>query len=209
MIYVIGPSHLHEKFTKVIDHELKQKTLFPNCALTGIWGVPNWSIELHTHIQNAYKKYKTVVWLVSEYKLHNFEYPELLKLPDNELYYNSQYVDGAISKSYMTPEHIHFLGNHTLKVVDDVIRKYPNIKLIFWCLYKRTKANSNSSYPRDLWYDSIKTRYKANILDIDNFTTPREFNRKLRDDSAHPNKDGYILLDTMIRSLTTSDTKYH
>ena len=150
MIYVIGPSHLHELYTAVIAEELQKQTLFPNCTLNGMWGVPNWSIQLHKNIENAYKTHKTVVWLVSDYKLHNFEYPKLLKLPSNELYYDSQYIQGAISMQYMSTGHITFLGNHTLKVVDDVISKYPNIKLIFWCLYKRTKANTNSSYPHHL-----------------------------------------------------------
>lgn len=46
--------------------------------------------------------------------------------------------------------------------------------------------------------DTIKERYKNNILDIDLFTTPEDFNTKILDDGGHPNKQGFILLDTMI-----------
>jgi hypothetical protein len=94
--------------------------------------------------------------------------------------------------------HIELLGNHSLKVIDVIISKFPNIKLIFWCLYKRTKANKNSSYPKYLFYDVIKERYKNNILDIDLFTTPEAFNLKILDEGGHPNKEGFILLDNII-----------
>ena len=89
-----------------------------------------------------------------------------------------------------------------LKVIDFIVSKFPNIKLIFWCLYKRTKSNKNSSYPKHLWYDSIKERYKHNILDIDLFTTPEDFNSKILDEGGHPNKKGFILLDSMINGYS-------
>lgn len=147
------------------------------------------------------------MWLVSDYKLYNVEYDELIKLPPTELLLDTpeitNKITNKINKNYFTPTHNTFLGNHTLKIIDDVVSKYLTIKLIFWCLYKRTRANSNSSYPRHLWYDAVVKRYKANVIDIDNFTTPREFNKKIHDEGAHPNKDGYILLDTMVRSCVS------
>jgi hypothetical protein len=202
MIYVIGPSHLHETYTAVIATELYNQTLFPNCILNGMWGVPNWSRKLHATISQQIAENNTVVWLVSDYKLYNVQYNQLLKLPPTELLLDTPEVTNEIKKEYCTPTHNTFLGNHTLKILDDVVRKYPSIKLVFWCLYKRTKVNNNSSYARHLWYDEVKKRYKNNILDIDAFTTPQEFNKKIRDESAHPTKSGYILLDTMIRSIT-------
>ncbi len=70
--------------------------------------------------------------------------------------------------------------------------------MIFWCLYKRTKANSLSSYPKHLWYDAIKKKYKDNIIDIDAFTTPEEYNSIVLDEGGHPNKAGLILIDAMV-----------
>jgi hypothetical protein len=169
-----------------------------------MWGVPNWSRRLHTSIDKQIAANNTVVWLVSDYKLYNVEYDELIKLPPTELLLDTpeitNIITNKINKKYFTPTHNTFLGNHTLKIIDYVVSKYPTIKLIFWCLYKRTKAGEFSSYAPHLGYDEVKKRYKDNIIDIDNFTTPKEFNKQIRDDSAHPNKDGYILLDTMVRS---------
>ena len=36
-------------------------------------------------------------------------------------------------------------------------------------------------------------------MDIDLFTTPEDFNLKILDEGGHPNKEGYILLDAMIK----------
>ncbi len=168
-------------------------------------GVPNWAMQLHSWIAEKYKKENTVVWIVSDYRFHNYEYNELINLPAGQLLYDSpNYVRNPIDKDYMTPMHTEFLVNHTLKIIDTVIAKYPNIKLIFWCLYKRTKANTTSSYPSYAWYDEIKKRYANHIIDIDNYTTPEEFNTSLIcDESAHPNRAGYLVLDKMIRSINS------
>jgi len=108
---------------------------------------------------------------------------------------------GNISREFLENRHIEFLGNHSLKVIDFIISNFPKIKLIFWCLYKRTKANNNSSYPKHLWYDVIKEKYKSNIIDIELFIKPEEFNSKILDEGGHPNKKGYYLLNSMINSF--------
>lgn len=104
-------------------------------------------------------------------------------------------VDGK----YLEPYHIETLGNHSLKVIDFIVKTFPNIKLLFWCLYKRSKVNK-SSYPEYLWYDSIKERYKNNIIDIDKYLTPIEFSKKIVDEGGHPNKEGLILMSDMIKA---------
>jgi len=116
----------------------------------------------------------------------------------NELFLDTLGHPGNVSRDFLENHHIEMLGNHSLKVIDFIVSKFPNIKLIFWCLYKRTKVNKYSSYPNNLWYDTIKEKYKNNIIDIDLFTTPENFNLKILDEGGHPNKDGYILLDNMI-----------
>ena len=105
-----------------------------------------------------------------------------------------------VSKDFLENHHIELLGNHSLKVIDFIIKSFPDVKLIFWCLYKRTKANTSSSYPSYLWYDKIKEKYKNNIIDIDLFTNPIEFNTLITDDAGHPNKKAFALLDHMIKS---------
>lgn len=202
MIYVIGPSHIHPSFTKIIAPEIKSNTLFANCILDGYPGLPNWSNYIHTAIAKYVSQNHTVVWLVGDYKFNNTDYDVLASVPPGSLTLDTVGKPNNVVKSYCTHKHITCLAEHSLAHVDFIVRTYPTVKVIFWCLYKRTKANTNSSYPPPYWYDSIKCRYPQNIIDIDNFTTPSEFNKLLRDEGAHPNKAGYALLDTMIRSIT-------
>jgi hypothetical protein len=207
MIYVIGPSHIHPSFTKIIPPKIMSHILFPNCILDGYPGLPNWSRHIHTSIANHIAQNHTVIWMVSDYKFNNADYYTLADAPPGSLTLDTIGRPNNVVKSFCDPEHITCLAEHSLAHVDSIVAKYPAVKVIFWCLYKRTKANPNSSYPRAYWYDTIKGRYPHNIIDIDNFTTPQKFNTFIRDEGAHPNKAGYILLDTMIRSLTTiSDT---
>jgi hypothetical protein len=199
MNYIIGPSHIHSEFTNQIEEELKNGTLFNNCILDAHRAIPVWSSYIPSSIEQ--NKNNNIFWIVSDYKFNNFNYDEILENGENNMFLNEMGYPGNVSKDYMEPHHIELLGNHSLKVIDYIVEKYPKIKLIFWCLYKRTKANDNSSYPKYLWYDSIKEKYKNNIIDIDLFTTPDGFNSKILDDGGHPNREGYILLDSMIRSV--------
>ncbi len=202
MIYVIGPSHIHHSFTELITPELESRTLFADCILDGYPGLPNWSKYIDPLIEDHTRKGHTVVWLVSDYKFNNSDYEALVKVPPGQLLLDTIGKPNNVSTNYCTPEHITCLAEHSLANIDAIVRKYPAIKLIFWCLYKRTKANANSSYPRPYWYDTVKTRYPVNIIDIDAFTNPHIFNACIRDEGAHPNKAGYVLLDTMILSIT-------
>ena len=196
-IYVCGPSHIHQEYTDIIKHELINKTLFNNCILNGIRGLPNWSnIIIDSFSLNAKSN---LVWIVSDYKFNNFDYPTIFKMQSSaDLFLNVVGYPGNVDRAFMEPHHIEVLGNHTLKVIDYIIDKFPHIKLLFWCLYKRTKVNTNSSYPSHLWYDSIKEKYKSHMIDIDDFTTPADFASLLRDEGGHPNKNAYILMDKMI-----------
>jgi hypothetical protein len=197
--YIIGPSHIHSEFTHQISEEIENGVLFNNCILDANIAIPIWSSHINSSIEKNIDK--NLFWIISDYKFCNHNYDELIILGENNLFLNEIGGHGKISKDYMELHHIELLGNHSLRVIDYIIEKCPKIKLIFWCLYKRTKANNNSSYPKHLWYDVIKEKYKNNIIDIDLFTTPDEFNSKIIDDSAHPNKEGYILLDNMIKSV--------
>jgi len=195
--YIIGPSHIHHDFTHQIDNEIQTKQLFNNCILDAYRGIPIWSKHIYNCISNNINN--NVFWIVSDYKFNNFDYPKILDMQiRNELFLDTIGHPGNVSIDFLENHHIEMLGNHSIKVIDFIVSKFPNIKLIFWCLYKRTKVNKNSSYPNHLWYDTIKERYKNNIVDIDLFTTPENFNLKILDEGGHPNKDGYILLDNMI-----------
>jgi len=195
--YIIGPSHIHHDFTCQIDNEIQTKQLFNNCILDAYRGIPIWSKHIYNCISNNINN--NVFWIVSDYKFNNFDYPKILDMQvRNELFLDTIGHACNVSYDFLENHHIEMLGNHSLKVIDFIVSKFPNIKLIFWCLYKRTKVNKCSSYPNHLWYDTIKEKYKNNIIDIDLFTTPENFSLKILDEGGHPNKDGYILLDNMI-----------
>jgi hypothetical protein len=168
MIYIIGPSHIHTDYTNIIQEDISNGLIFHNCILDPYIGIPNWSTTILIELTAHAAKKEHLCWIVSDYKFNNFEYSKILqKYNTNQPFLPTMGKRGNVSKEFMTPTHITLLGNHTLHIIDYIIAKFPNIKLIFWCLYKRTKANKNSSYPKHLWYDAIKERYKNNILDID------------------------------------------
>ncbi len=199
MIYIIGPSHLGPPFIDIIKTEIENGQIFNDCILDPYIGIPNWSSTIFDKLNEHSFKNANLCWIVSDYKFNNFEYDKIVELQNkHQLFLNTLGYAGNISKEFMETHHIELLGNHTLRIIDYIIEKFPNIKLIFWCLYKRTKANKNSSYPADLWYDAIKKRYKNNICDIDLYISAENFNNLVIDEGGHPNKDGYLLLDKMI-----------
>lgn len=201
MKYIIGPSHIHSDFTHQINNEINNKTIFNDCILDGYCGIPIWSKHIYNCINDNTNKKNNIIWIISDYKFNNFNYHQIVDIQKkNELFLDEIGHPGNVSSNFLDKHHIELLGNHSLKVIDFIINTFPHIKLIFWCLYKRTKANKNSSYPIHLWYDIVKKKYENNIIDIDLFTNPTEFNTKILDEGGHPNKKGYVLLDNMIKS---------
>lgn len=199
MIYIIGPSHIHSNYTCIIKDELENKTLFANCILDAYRGIPNWSVHIFNSIKTNIEQNNNVCWIVSDYKFNNLDYPKIIEMTErDELFLDVIGHPGNVYKGFLQNYHIDMLGIHSLKVIDFIIGKFPQIKLIFWCLYKRTKASKNSSYPKHLWYDVVIKRYPSNIIDIDLFTDPNKFNELTIDKGGHPNKEGFELLDRMI-----------
>lgn len=72
--YIIGPSHIHSDFTRQISNELNNGILFKNCILDAYRGLPVWS----KRILDQFNKHqdKNLVWIVSDYKFNNFDYPK-------------------------------------------------------------------------------------------------------------------------------------
>ena len=199
MKYIIGPSHIHSDYIHIIDDDIKKGTIFNDCVLDPYLGIPNWSTTILIKLTEYAAKKAHLCWIVSDYKFNNFEYNKILNVYNtNRPFLNTLGTRGNVSKEFMEPCHIELLGNHTLCIIDYIIHKFPKIKLIFWCLYKRTKSNKKSSYPLHLHYDAIKKRYPNNILDIDLYISDEHFNNLIIDEGGHPNKDGYLLLDKMI-----------
>jgi hypothetical protein len=198
--YIIGPSHIHSDYTSVIYKELQNNILFKNCYLDAHKGLPIWSKYIETKVLEKMND-NNIVWIVSDYKFNNFDYPKILELQKtNSLFIDTMGHPGNVHKDFMGPIHTEVLGNHSLQVIDHIIALCPKIKLIFWCLYKRSKANKSSN-PQYLWYDTIKEKYKNNIIDIDNFINVNKFNSLTIDGGGHPNKQGLELLSKMVESI--------
>ena len=206
--YIIGPSHIHKDFTFQIQNEINNKILFNNCILDAYCGIPIWSHQIYNSIKYNTTKGNDIIWIVSDYKFNNFNYDKIVKLQKNELFLNEIGHSSNVSHDFLDKHHIELLIKHSFKVIDFIVNTFPNIKLIFWCLYMRTKVNKNSSYPKYSYYDVIKKKYKKNIIDIDLFTNPKDFGKKVLDNGGHPNKDGFILLDKMIKSMQLVDGRY-
>lgn len=201
MIYIIGPSHIHCNYTCIIKEELENMVLFSNCILDAYRGIPVWSSHIFNSIKTNVELKNDVCWIVSDYKFNNLDYPKILQMDESdELFLDVIGHPGNVYKGFLQNYHIETLGSHSLKVIDFIIEKFPQVKLIFWCLYKRTKASKNSSYPKHLWYDVVKKRYPNNIIDIDLFIDSKEFDKLTKDKGGHPNKEGFELLNRMITS---------
>jgi hypothetical protein len=195
--YVIGPSHLCDKFLQQVSTRIDKGELFNSCELDAYIGLPNWSRQIDTKIREKMTTHQ-IVWLVSDYKFNNFDFHKILDLQEKgELFLNTIGHSGNVDIQFMHNDVTRVLGEHTQRVIDYLVSICPSIRLIFWCLYKRTRVN-HSSYPRELWYDKMASKYNKNVIDIDRFTTTSEFQTMILDESGHPNEKGLELLSNMI-----------
>lgn len=195
--YVIGPSHICDVFLKQVSKQMEDGILFENCELDAYIGLPNWSKQIERKVREKMNTHQ-IIWLVSDYKFNNFDYNKIIELQKKgELFLDTMGYSGNIDIQFMHNDVIRLLGQHTKLVIDHITSICPDIRLIFWCLYKRTHVN-HSSYPRELWYDMLCDKYKDNTININSFTNPTEFKTMILDESGHPNERGLQLLSNMI-----------
>jgi hypothetical protein len=193
--FLLGPSHLHYDFTQSVKELIDQEILFKDCILHGAHGLPNWSTDVINKMEE--NKNKNIIWLVSDYKFNNRNYIDITK-DNSSLFMDVKYGKANVNKKFMDTKHIKILGDHTIAVIDYLLKRYKNIKLIFWCLYTRTKIYSSKSIPKYLQYDAMVSRYKNKTIDINLFTDVKNFKKMIRDRGGHPNVLGYKLLSKMV-----------
>lgn len=214
--YVLGPSHIHFDYYKIVQKEIDDKVLFGNCILDGHVGLPLYEKYIELTVMK-YVNNTNMILLVPNYTHDNERmYDTLLRnksitTDDDELFtdYNTNDLIHKTHKNYAEPLNAHHpnaveIANHAYKIIDRLISLSPNIKLIFWCAYTRTKMPNKPSIsiPIEMHYDTLKKRYANNTIDIDLFATPTAFfENLLQNDGSHPSKDGYILLDKMIKTI--------
>lgn len=186
------------------------ENLFESVRIYSIHGLANWSHGIALWIEEIIKKDLPVIWMVSDVFLNNKDIHELRKMDDGQLFLPG--VRGQpdnIDQALRTIENCRFLSNHTTKVIDHLISRFPQIKLCFWCLYMRTKYRSSITYPIECQYEAMRTRYSNNIIDIDWYLQRYgvKFEDCVRDEGGHPNRIGYDLLMEMFARET--GTKCH
>lgn len=200
--FVIGPSHIHPDHLSDNDRiHYGNMILEPHC------GLPVWSSRVPQAFSEVGKDMK-LVWIVSDWKLNNIDYDtivEMKKHPNKETI--SPHLDqlghrGNIMRDKITPAHIEVLSKHGMRCIDSVIERFPNVKLIFWCLYYRT-CKGSKSIPTFAQYDAIIERYHANAINIDDYIAREQFiSHMIVDNGGHPSAAGHELLGRMIMEST-------
>ena len=200
MIYLIGPSHIHAEFLAPVQEEMARGAIFAGIELDGHRGMPVWARHIRQAIAAQVAQGRDVAWMVIDFKSNNKDYARLREMQDGaELYLDVMGHPDNIDRELMGPEHIEMLGRHSLRVLDAAVQEFPGLKLIFWCMFMRSKCNA-SSYPDYLQYDALRQRYANNIIDIESFVTPPQFRELVTDEGGHPNAAGFLLLDKMLKT---------
>lgn len=193
-VYIVGPSHIHDTCLGVNKQKLVCKGIVPIASL----GPPNFSTTTLRNLQHAQSLLQPedqLVWMVADWRIGNYD---VHKLQASEgLWHDTPAKPNNISYAHICQANDTALIQHQFKLIDHVISTCPNIKLIFWCLYYRTKVCKSSSLPLDGQYDNVLSRYKENAIDIDNYVIgdPSSW---YKDAGGHPSMTGYDSIITMV-----------
>lgn len=192
---IIAPSHM-------CPHRRKMNNacvMFDNCLIHQIDGLANWSGDIPLWLSTAHELNLPVFWMISDWSFNNKDIFDLQKLNSDELFLPGKRGSaGNIVKELRNKENTKFLVNHTLKILDKLISDFPNVKLIFWCLYTRTKLYQSNMY-HEYGYDEMCKRYSNNYVDIDLYLHSENitFDQCVVDVGGHPSYQGYSILKKM------------
>lgn len=199
-IYMLGPSHLDER-----DMKGKRQVFLNNSVIpTGIRGLPNFSETARSELCGMWKKAagcdergRRVVWMVIDWRCGNYD---VGKLRNNRLWYDTPAKVGNISRAHINAENDAKMFRHQLKLIDHVIGEFPGIKLMFWCLYYRSKVGASCSLPEESRYDAVADRYKDHVIDIRKYEGRHGgASSWYIDAGGHPSGAGYDLILEMVR----------
>lgn len=189
---VIAPSHMCPR--RIQNNGAS--SMFDNCLIHQIDGLANWSGDIPLWISTAHELNLHVFWMISDWSFNNKDIFDLQKLNCDDLFLpGKRGSPGNIVKELRNKENTKFLVNHTLKIIDKLISDFPNIKLIFWCLYTRTKLHKSDMYD-EYGYDEMCQRYPNNYVDIDLYLHSENitFDKCVVDNGGHPSYQGYSIL---------------
>lgn len=191
---IIAPSHLSLDKLKLQSSE----DFFGNALIYSLDGLANWSESIRAWTEGAIENDLPVYWMVSDWRFNNKD----LELFDEA----STFLPGArghnrnIDSNLISTEHVSALAKQGVRILDHMVANYPSVKLIFWCLYQRTRNHISKTVPPEYAYDAMVRRYPNNVLDIDAFLNRFDvtFEGCVLDDGGHPNRLGYRLLSSMV-----------
>lgn len=195
---VIAPSHMN----KDRINKNRANEMFENCLIHQTEGLANWSGDIPIWMTYARDKKLSVFWMISDWSFNNKDIFDLQKLNSDELFLpGKRGCGGNIVNELRTTENTKFLVNHTLKIIDKLIFDFPNVKLIFWCLYTRTKLHKSDMYDK-YGYDEMCERYPNNYVDIDWYLKKNKvtFDKCVVDSGGHPNQQGYFILKNIFNN---------
>jgi len=196
---IIGPSHMLESN---ISKQGARK-LFKDYNIFAQAGLANWSDIIPKYVKEAHKKNLEITWVVSNYLFNNDDINLIKELPTGNLFLpGARGSPGNICQGLMETEHVVCLASHTIEILDYIVEHFPKIKLVFWCLYQRTRNNLSKSIPYDYSYASMMNRYPNNAVDIDIYLKANnlQFSDCIIDGGGHPNYNGYTILKHCIEN---------
>jgi len=203
-LFVIGPSHLH---TCQLSDDVRVRVFGAmDVTIEAHVGLPVWSQRVPDALAEHSAAGRAPVWVVSDWKFNNFDYDAIVSAHgspgSSSLFLDVLGHSGNVSHDYMQPLHLEVLARHGLDCIDEVLRRVPTTRLIFWCLYQRTKGRGSSSYPSWACYDAVVQRYRGHVIDIDEFTDAEEWRATMvADAGGHPSCAGYELMARMLQEL--------
>lgn len=218
---VVGPSHL-------IDEFVGRQAWIERFASAGVQrfalpGLPNFSNAARDLLQEASRaaaaaRFPTgaLVWMVSDWRFANYHVDVIRERglglgSGSELWFDAPAKPCNIDEKYFGLQNDVDLVNHQLKVLDHVVEQYPGIRLLFWCLYVRTKVHEASSLPAFAHYDSIRERYLGNAIDLDRYVkrhterTGADAGALFADAGGHPSSSGYEVICEILAEESESE----
>lgn len=215
-VFALGPSHFERKALTVARYPWKEVEgdvlevgggLHHKQHVLGVASIPVYNqITLHL-LRRAYSSYGQVVWCVSNWFFGNKDVDRLRALrtarASQELFLWSDFYAGNVRRELITPENNDLLVDHSLRCIDFILDEMPHIKLLFWCLAKRTfnQQGRSTQIPVHGQYEALLSRYPDHTLDVLKYHDKDSFDRVCcQDRSGHPTLTGYKTISGLLES---------
>eukprot|EP00418_Pyrodinium_bahamense_P004426 CAMPEP_0179011622 /NCGR_PEP_ID=MMETSP0796-20121207/764_1 /TAXON_ID=73915 /ORGANISM="Pyrodinium bahamense, Strain pbaha01" /LENGTH=195 /DNA_ID=CAMNT_0020707017 /DNA_START=276 /DNA_END=863 /DNA_ORIENTATION=- len=158
-------------------------------------------------LRRAYDVYKHTVFMVPNWYFGN-GHVDLLQckgncVPGDGLFLPSTHEAHNVVRANMNDASNLDMVSHGLRCLDHLVDIMPNLKLIFWCIARRTLIpDYRSSVPSAGQYLEAVSRYRANTLDVLDYHPDQQTFTScfMKDKSGHPKRKGYELIMRMLSS---------